>query len=186
MTKRAIRPTARSTSERIIDQRSAPLAIEPIPSVARVWSTPTDLGMHRRTQIQFKAADLLEHLARRTTSATNASAIARRDLRRYYEILGAALLELDEQDWTPEIWRRLREALAGSVLDAPKQLRAMWAFAAQAFGDDHPVTRYLRTAPLAVLYVVVDQLESDAPDVGGHPLPSSSGMAMDSAGEQPT
>jgi hypothetical protein len=144
---------------------------EPIPAEAKPAVSGTDLGFSRREGVSFRMADLMDELAQRTTAKLPPSLVVRRDLKRYYAAIQWERDALESEGRTADDWSLLRMCLAGATFDTPKQVRMMWAYAAESLGFESPLTQMLRDAPLPRLYAILDGLESLAPDV--YPVPAS-------------
>lgn len=71
--------------------------------------------MRRDAPIQFRPGPLTSHLAARSGGTMTANEVARRDLDRYYAILGR---ELATVEFTDAEWMALRDALNGTLAEA--------------------------------------------------------------------
>ena len=146
---------------------------EPIPAEAKQVVSGTDMGFTRREGVSFRMADLMDELAQRTTAKLPPSLVVRRDMKRFYAALQWERDALTTEGHTAEDWSLLRMCLAGATFDTPKQVRMMWAYAAESVGFESPLTQMLRDAALPRLYAILDALESLAPDVDPASVPAS-------------
>jgi hypothetical protein len=84
--------------------------------------------MSKPVQIQFRAGPIEPHLAARASDAPGRSAVARRDLGRYYDALAIALASVT---LTQAEALAICDSLNGTMLE-PVEVRLMWAAVADA------------------------------------------------------